>query len=156
MPGERTGTGISVPPPLIFVAGFLVGLAVEYVIPIAAPPTPLRIAGGLVGLAGFIYFDSGAMRGFGRAGTSVMPFGDRTTTIVTDGPYRFTRNPMYVGMTSLYAGLAAATGVMWALATLPIVLLVIRYYVIAREETYLSAKFGDSYREYQSRVRRWI
>ena len=156
MTDHGTGTGISVPPPLIFVGGFLIGLALEYVIPLAAPPAPVRIAVGLAGLAGFLYFDGRAMRGFGRAGTSVLPFGDRTTTIVTDGPYGVSRNPMYVGMTLLYVGVAVASGVIWALATLPVVLLVIRYYVIAREETYLLEKFGDSYRDYQSRVRRWI
>ncbi|HJR90215.1 MAG TPA: isoprenylcysteine carboxylmethyltransferase family protein [Aeromicrobium sp.] len=156
MTDSDTSTGITVPPPLIFVGGFLIGLAVEWVFPVSAPPVPVRIAVGLAGLAGFLYFDTSAMRGFGRAGTSVLPFGDRTTTIVTDGPYRFSRNPMYVGMTLLYIGVAASTGVMWAFATLPIVLVVIRFHVIAREEAYLSAKFGDSYREYQSRVRRWI
>ena len=156
MADQGIGTGISVPPPLIFVGGFLVGLAIEYVIPVAAPPLPVRLIAGVAGLAGFLYFDSSAMRGFGRAGTSVLPFGDRTTAIVTDGPYRFTRNPMYVGMTLLYAGVAVATGVIWALATLLVVLVIIRRHVIAREEKYLMAKFGDSYREYQSRVRRWI
>ena len=156
MTDHGTGTGISVPPPLIFVGGFLIGLAVEYVFPVAGPPLSVRVAVGLVGLAGFLYFDGFAARRFGRAGTSVLPFGDRTTTIVTDGPYRFTRNPMYVGMALLYVGVAAATGVVWAFATLPIVVLVIGRYVIAREETYLLAKFGDSYRDYQSRVRRWI
>jgi len=153
---SRRGTGISVPPPLIFVGGFLIGLAVEWAVPVSAPPVPLRVAVGLLGLAGFLYFDGFATRVFGRAGTSVLPFGDRTTSVVSDGPYRFSRNPMYVGMTLLYVGVAVATGVMWALATLPIVLVVIRRYVIAREEAYLTAKFGDSYREYQSRVRRWI
>ena len=156
MTDHGTGTGISVPPPLIFVGGYLVGLAVEFVIPVAGPPLPVRIAVGLVGLVGFLYFGGSAMRGFGRAGTSVLPFGDRTTAIVSDGPYRFTRNPMYVGMTLLYVGVAVATGVIWALATLPGVLVIIRRYVIAREEKYLMAKFGDPYREYQSRVRRWI
>ena len=156
MADHGTGTGISVPPPLIFVGGFLAGLAVEYVIPVAAPPLPVRIVVGLVGLAGFLYFDTSAMRGFGRAGTSVLPFGDRTTSIVTEGPYRVSRNPMYVGMTLLYIGVAAATGVMWAFATLLVVLAIIRYYVIAREEKYLLAKFGDPYRDYQSRVRRWL
>ena len=156
MADGRLGTGISVPPPLIFVGGFLVGLAVEFAVPVAAPPAWVRITVGALGLAGFLYFDGFATRAFGRAGTSVLPFGDRTTSIVANGPYRFSRNPMYVGMTLLYVGIAAATGVMWAFATLPIVLIVIDRYVIAREEAYLTAKFGDSYREYQSRVRRWI
>jgi protein-S-isoprenylcysteine O-methyltransferase Ste14 len=153
---SKFSTGISVPPPLIFVGGFLVGLAVEFAVPVAAPPAWVRITVGVLGLIGFLYFDSRAMRAFGHAETSVLPFGDRTTSIVTDGPYRFTRNPMYVGMALLYVGVAVATGVMWAFATLPIALLVIDRYVIAREEAYLAAKFGDSYREYQSRVRRWI
>jgi protein-S-isoprenylcysteine O-methyltransferase Ste14 len=156
MADQGTGTGISVPPPLVYVAGFLVGLVVEFVIPVAAPPMPVRIAVGLAGLAGFLYFDGLAARTFGRAGTSVLPFGDRTTSIVADGPYRFSRNPMYVGMTFLYIGVAAATGVMWAFATLLGVLVVVRFHVIAREERYLTAKFGDAYREYQSQVRRWI
>ena len=156
MADSRIGTGIRVPPPLIYVGGFLIGLALEWVVPVSAPPVPVRLVVGLLGLAGFLYFDSRAMRAFGRAGTSVLPFGDRATSIVTNGPYRFSRNPMYVGMALLYVGVATATGVIWAFAALPVVLAVIRYYVIAREETYLAAKFGDSYREYQSRVRRWI
>jgi protein-S-isoprenylcysteine O-methyltransferase Ste14 len=156
MTDHGTGTGISVPPPLIFVGGFLIGLALEYVVPVAGPPWPVRVAIGVAGLAGFLYFDGRAMHGFGRAGTSVLPFGDRTTAIVTDGPYRFSRNPMYVGMALLYVGIAVAAGVIWALATLLVVLVIIRYYVIAREEKYLVSKFGDPYREYQSRVRRWI
>jgi protein-S-isoprenylcysteine O-methyltransferase Ste14 len=151
-----TETGIKVPPPLIFVGGFLIGLAVERLVPVSGPPVPLRVVVGLLGLAGFLYFDGFATGAFGRAGTSVLPLGDRTTSVVTNGPYRFSRNPMYVGMTLLYVGIAAATGVIWAFAPLPVVLIVIRYYVIEREETYLAAKFGDSYREYQFRVRRWI
>jgi protein-S-isoprenylcysteine O-methyltransferase Ste14 len=156
MTNQGTGTGIAVPPPLIFLGGFLVGLGLEYLIPVAAPPLLARVVVGLLGLVGFLYFDGLAARGFGRAGTSVLPFGDRTTTIVSEGPYRFSRNPMYVGMASLYIGIAVATGVMWALATLLVVLAVIRFHVIAREEAYLTAKFGDAYRDYQSRVRRWI
>ena len=156
MADNRIGTGITVPPPLIFLGGFLFGLALEQMMPLSGPPVPVRLAVGLLGLMGFLYFDGFATRMFGLAGTSVLPFGDRTTSVVTDGPYQFTRNPMYVGMASLYVGVAAATGVIWAYAVLPIVLVVIRYYVIAREEEYLTAKFGDAYRDYQLRVRRWI
>ena len=79
-----------------------------------------------------------------------------TTALVTSGPYRVTRNPMYVGMAFLYAGLALSLGVIWALALLPAVLLMVDRLVIAREERYLEAKFGEEYRDYKRRVRRWL
>ena len=95
------------------------------------------------------------MRRFVRAGTELPPFRP-TTAIVTDGPFRFTRNPMYIGMTLLYVGLAVGFDLIWALILLPAVLLVIRFYAIAREERYLEAKFGEEYLSYKRRVRRWV
>ncbi len=150
------GTGIRVPPPLIFVAGFLVGLGVELLAPVGGPSSAVRIAAAVVGVAGWAYFDGAATRVFHSAGTSVLPFGDRATTIVTDGPYRFTRNPMYVGMAVLHAALAIALSVIWALATLVVVIVVIDRMIIAREEVYLARKFGEPYRTYMTRVRRWL
>jgi protein-S-isoprenylcysteine O-methyltransferase Ste14 len=79
-----------------------------------------------------------------------------TTALVTSGPYRLTRNPMYLGMAFLYVALAFAFGVMWALVFLPAVLVVVDRFVIVREEPYLERKFGQAYREYRSRVRRWL
>jgi protein-S-isoprenylcysteine O-methyltransferase Ste14 len=79
-----------------------------------------------------------------------------TTALVTSGPYRFTRNPMYLGMAFLYVAFAFGFGVMWAMALLPVVILVVDRFVIAREEPYLERKFGQRYRDYKARVRRWI
>ncbi len=78
------------------------------------------------------------------------------TTIVTDGPYKFSRNPMYLAATLLYAGIAVSFGKTVTLACLIPCLIVLHYGVIVREERYLEAKFGDQYRNYCSKVRRWI
>jgi protein-S-isoprenylcysteine O-methyltransferase Ste14 len=85
-----------------------------------------------------------------------LPAGRPTTTIVEKGPYRFTRNPMYLAMSCAYLGLALVLNNLWALVLLPFVVLVVDRFVIRREESYLTAKFGDPYREYCARVRRWL
>jgi hypothetical protein len=90
-----------------------------------------------------------------RAGSNV-PTNLPTTTIVESGPYRFTRNPIYLGMFLGLIGLAIAFDNLWLLMMLVPFALVIRYGVVAREEAYLERKFGDVYRGYRSRVRRWL
>jgi protein-S-isoprenylcysteine O-methyltransferase Ste14 len=147
--------GLFIPPPVIFLAGLLAGLAVEAVAPVDGPPTAVRIAAAAVGVAAMALLDFPAMRSFLRAGTGIVPFSPNDA-LVTSGPYRFTRNPMYLGMTILYVGLALALGIIWAFAFLPIVLVIVNRRVIAVEEGLLEAEFGDQYREYKSRVRRWL
>src|SRR5262249_33561455 len=90
-----------------------------------------------------------------RAGSNV-PTSLPTTTIVETGPYRLTRNPIYLGMVLGLIGLALALHSLWLSMTLWPFALVIRYGVVAREEAYLERKFGDVYRGYRSRVRRWL
>jgi protein-S-isoprenylcysteine O-methyltransferase Ste14 len=90
-----------------------------------------------------------------RAGSSV-PTNLPTTTIVESGPYRFTRNPIYLGMFLGLIGLALAFDTLWLLLMLVPFALAIRYGVVGREEAYLERKFGDAYRGYRSRVRRWL
>src|SRR3954468_6325046 len=92
---------------------------------------------------------------FRRLGTNVPP-SQPTTLIATTGPYRWTRNPMYLGMALIYAGLAIAFDGQIAFALLPLVLIAIQTQVIAREERYLEAKFDDDYRRYKAEVRRWL
>lgn len=153
--GTRDHAGVPVPPPLIYVAGFLIGVAVEIAVPVDWPPAavaiPVAVAGGALWLA----LDGTAMRSFGRAGTSMVPVRP-STALVVEGPYRFTRNPMYLGMACLYVALAFALGIVWALALLPAVILTVDRVVIAREEPYLEAKFGAAYGDYKRRVRRWV
>ncbi|MFP5353383.1 MAG: methyltransferase family protein, partial [Actinomycetota bacterium] len=99
--------------------------------------------------------DSPAAATFIRKKTGVAPW-TPATTLVTEGVYRVTRNPMYLGMTLLYLGLALGLGLMWALALLPVVVAIVDRFVIRREEAYLDRKFGAAYRDYRASVRRWI
>lgn len=147
--------GVRIPPPLIYIAGFVAGLVLEAAVSIAGLPLALAVAAGALGGASWLALDGWSMLLFRRARTSPAPM-QPTTALVSSGPYRVTRNPMYLGMAFLYAGLALAFGVIWALALLPVVLLVVDRQVIAREERYLEAKFGDEYRSYEGRVRRWL
>jgi protein-S-isoprenylcysteine O-methyltransferase Ste14 len=96
-----------------------------------------------------------ALGRFRRAGTPVCT-NRPTTALVTVGIYRRTRNPMYVALTLLYAGIALAADSFWALALLAPLLLLMRYGVIAREERYLAREFGARYLEYRAAVRRWL
>jgi len=148
-------TGIGFPPPLIYVAGFLGGVGLELAFPIEALPLGAAMAAGLAGFALWLALDGAAMLHFRRAGTSI-EVSTPVDALVTSGPYRFTRNPMYLGMALLYTGLSLALGVIWGLAVLPVILVVVDRVVIPPEERHLEAKFGEEYRAYRSRVRRWI
>lgn len=151
---------IHIAPPLIFVAGFAAGFVVNQFV------WRLPLAGSLewrvrFALAGFLLVLAGialaiwAVALFQRAQTSVLPF-RASTALVREGPYRVTRNPMYLGMTMGYVGLSMVDNNWWPLFLLPLVLLALVRLVISREEAYLDAIFGDAYRDYRSRVRRWL
>ena len=152
---EQGTTGIRVPPPLYYIAAFLVGVGLELLFPIGGPPVAVRVAVTALAGAAWLALDGAAILSFHRARTSMVPM-KPSTALVTSGPYRVTRNPMYVGMALLYVGLAFAFGVIWALATLPVALLAVDRLVIAREEPYLERTFGQPYRDYRARVRRWL
>jgi len=96
-----------------------------------------------------------ALISFRRARTSPVPWRP-ATALVTDGPYRYTRNPMYVGITALYLGGTVLANTLWPLVVLPAILLVMNLWVIPGEERHLEEQFGDEYREYRLNVRRWI
>ena len=96
-----------------------------------------------------------AIRNMFAAKTSPNPYRP-TTALVFSGPYRFSRNPMYIGLTLLYAGLMTYFQLPWGLAFLPIVIWLITIWVIVPEEKYLEQKFGTEYLNYKSTVRRWI
>jgi len=147
-------SGVVAPPPAIYAAGFAIGLVLHRLWPAPIVPHewsrivgPLLVASGLVGLP--------ALLAFRRYHTSPNPYRP-STTLVTGGPYRFTRNPMYVGFTLMYLGAALWLNARWPLLLLPVVLLVMQYGVIVREEQYLESVFGDEYVQYRGRVRRWI
>jgi protein-S-isoprenylcysteine O-methyltransferase Ste14 len=152
---ERDISGVIAPPPLIFLAGLAVGFGLEALLPGSSVPDALGwILGGALLLAGLALLFS-FERSFSQKQTPANPW--RTTTaIATDGPYRFTRNPAYVGMALVYVGIALCSQALWVLLPLPVVLAIIDRGVIAREERYLERKFGQEYLDYKHRVRRWV
>jgi protein-S-isoprenylcysteine O-methyltransferase Ste14 len=152
---RRDISGVIAPPPLIFLAGLAVGFGLEALLPGSSVPDALSwIVGGLLLLAGLVllfFFE----REFQRRKTPANPWRP-TTAIATDGPYRLTRNPAYVGMALVYLGIALLSQALWVLVPLPFVLAIIDRGVIAREERYLERKFGDEYVGYKRGVRRWV
>ena len=158
----RPGGGSGAPdvialPPLIFL-GFLAAAAVlEAVAPLpllAAHAFPRYLAGAVLAAGGFVMIAMG-MRRFLAAGTNIPPTLP-TTALVVDGIYRRTRNPLYLGTTLVYLGLSVAAGSLWAIGLVVPLMWVINVGVVEREERYLERKFGDAYRAYKARVRRWI
>jgi protein-S-isoprenylcysteine O-methyltransferase Ste14 len=90
-----------------------------------------------------------------RAGTNVLP-NKPSLAIVTDGPFRFTRNPLYLTNAIFYVGLTFIFNTVWPLLLLVPMLFVVDWGIIRREERYLEAKFGGDYLAYKVRVRRWL
>ncbi|MDB4952321.1 MAG: hypothetical protein JWM27_4970 [Gemmatimonadetes bacterium] len=146
--------GVVAPPPLIYVAGFAAGMVVQHFHPIPVLPGITGTVVGAVLVVGALLL-APAVLAFKRAGTRPEPW-KPTTALVVSGPYRFTRNPMYVGFTLAYAGAALCLHAGWPLALLPVVLVAMHYGVIAREERYLARLFGAEFDAYRARVRRWI
>ena len=143
-------------PPLGWGLAVLAGLALNWLVPLPflLADLPAGWLGGMVFLLALGLF-AWAIVTITTAGSNV-PTNLPTTTIVESGPYRFTRNPIYLGMFLGLVGLAIALDDLWLLLILVPFALVIRYGVVAREEAYLERKFGDVYRSYRSRVRRWL
>jgi len=155
MTATEDTSGVRFPPPLIYVGGFVIGYLLDRAVPLTLTSWPLGEPIGWALVAVGVALMGSAVMTFRRAGTSLNP-AKPTTRVVVHGPYRLTRNPMYVGWVIVYLGAALLTNTVWPLALLPVVLVLINRAVIAREERYLEAKFGDAYRAYKSRVRRWL
>lgn len=156
MDGTADTAQVVVRPPLAWGLAVIAGLAVDWLVPL--PFLPVDLPAGWLGGAVFAFALAlvvWAIITMTRAGSNV-PTNRPTTAIVENGPYRFTRNPIYLGMFLGLIGLAIAFDTLWLLLTLVLFVLVIRYGVVAREEIYLERKFGDVYRGYRSRVRRWL
>lgn len=155
---DTATAGVIARPPVLFLAALLLGPASDHLLPLrfAVPETDLVhwiIAGSLI-LIGLALAAAG-IRDFSRAGTPV-PTNAPTRALVTAGMHGWSRNPIYVGMFLVYGGIAVAARSPWTLIlTLPLAI-TIRYGVVAREEAHLERRFGDAYRAYTSRVRRWL
>ena len=152
------GPGTRVPPIPLFVCAFAAGLWLDWHFPWPVQSSGviqiLALIGSVLAAAGLVLFAAG-MWTFARAKTGIL-LQRSATQVVTSGPYRWSRNPMYVSFVALYIGGALLANTFWPLIFLPLVLLILTKFVIAREEEYLHRTFADRYADYARRVPRWI
>ena len=153
--------GVIARPPLLFLAALLLGFVLDHLLRLPFPVArsgsvhwnSAIIAGFLI-LTGIALFAAG-IRNFSSAVTPVQ--GTKPTrTLVTTGIHGWSRNPIYLGMFLVYAGIGLAVRSPWILILALPLAVTIRYGVVAREEAYLERRFGDAYRDYKARVRRWL
>jgi len=149
---------VAIKPPLLFLGGLAAGSLLSFVLPIGprlASPNDLALAVGftfvVIGFAIAVL----SVRRFRLAGTSVVP-GQPSTALIIEGPYRFTRNPIYIAFILAYFGLAIILTSLWVLLLLIPVVVVLQRGAVKPEENYLERQFGETYRKYKSRVPRWL
>jgi protein-S-isoprenylcysteine O-methyltransferase Ste14 len=146
--------GVIAPPPIIFAVSILIGLLLDKVVPLGAwvisgsIPGMFLIGAGILLAATCIYY-------FRQVGTSANPYSS-TEAISSSGPYRFSRNPMYLSLGLIQIGISLLLNNLWIMAMVLPALVVLHYGVILREERYLEEKFSDQYRQYKNNVRRWF
>lgn len=147
--------GVHVPPPFFFVTAIAAGLLVHRVVPLPLGGGATRVLLAWTCVAAFAGLLAAAFTSFWRRRTTVIP-NRAANALVVAGPYRFTRNPMYVAMTLLTTAVGLWMNTWWILLLLIPALVVIDRYVIAREEAYLRRRFGADYEAYIERVPRWL
>lgn len=153
--GSPDGPGVRIPPPIIYAAAFVIGLLLQARFPAPFLVRPVALGLGIaLALAGGLFIIAAIptmVRGHGTLNTAAP-----SAALVMAGPYRVSRNPMYLGLVLLYTGLAFTFAVAWALPLLIPLIVYTQVGVIVPEERYLTHAFGDTYRAYTTRVRRWL
>ena len=152
---EQDKAGVVAPPPLIYLGVLAVGLLLNRRCPIGSLPRGIARGAGWPLLGGGVLLLVWFERTMRKADTPTNPY-KPSLRVATGGPFRYTRNPGYLSMAMIYAGIATIANALWAILLLPVALLAIRRGVIEREEDYLERKFGEEYLRYKAQVRRWI
>lgn len=152
---KEPGAGVFVPPPLLFVVGFAVGLLADKWVPLRLGGDGIHTSIGWGVIALGVLLGGAGVYEFLAAKTAIIPH-HPATRLVTTGAYRCSRNPMYGGLALVYVGSALVLGTLWPLLVLPAVLWALFRLVVRREEGYLAQKFGVAYDRYRQRVRRWL
>lgn len=155
MKSEKDSPHVITFPPLIYIGGLLIGFLLHYVKPLMFLENDLFFYFGVGLIIVSIIIFIVATKFFVRAQTNV-DVRKSTTSIVVNGPYKFSRNPIYLSMTLLYLGIFFLIKDLWLFILLIPVLLIIHHGVIKREEKYLTEKFGETYIKYKKSVRRWL
>ncbi len=147
--------GVLAPPPLIFATALVAGWLLDRVVPQPVLPGAIARWAGALLVVGALAIAAAALREMRRARTAVDPY-TPTTALVRTGPFARSRNPIYVALIVLSLGLALLANALWcALLVVPAVI-VLRGFVIAREEAYLERRFGEDYRSYCAATPRWL
>lgn len=157
MASDKDNPGVRFPPPLVYLGCLLIGLAFDRagIWPALAVDPGIRWMLGFLLCVGGLWLGLASIGRFREAKTNVTPWGD-ASAIVETGAYGRTRNPMYIGMALIMMGAAMLLGSRGGLLMVPVALILINWFVVPREEAYLTRRFGDEYRDYCRRVRRWI
>jgi protein-S-isoprenylcysteine O-methyltransferase Ste14 len=159
--GDTETARVIARPPVLFLGALLLGLVADQLLPLPFPVSRIGLSGwvstitaGSLILVG-IGVLAGGIRNFSSAATPVQ--GTKPTrALVTTGIHGWSRNPIYLGMFFIYAGIGIAVRSPWVLILTPPLAITLRYGVVAREEAYLERRFGRAYRDYKARVRRWL
>ncbi len=149
------GADVRLPPPLVYAVPLILLWLMDRVLPWRMPDHPARTGAGWLLVVAAVGLGASAVATFRRRGITVIPH-HAVSAVVTSGPYRVTRNPMYLGLTVAYLGAGLVLGSWWPLAGLPVIVLLVDRLVIAREETYLRSRFGADYAAFCRRTRRWV
>ena len=154
---KQGGARVTVRPPLVFLTALLTGVLVDRLVLRWSVPggAAVRIAVAVLSIGGALALAVPAIRLFRKTGQDPKPW-QTTPELVFDGPYRFTRNPMYVALTLLTIGLGAAADTLWTVPLAFAALGVVHVLVVLREERYLEVTFGEPYLQYKTRVRRYL
>lgn len=146
---------VRINPPLLTLIHIAAAFLLQWLLPLPLPlPAFIRVLGGVL-VIGSLALAFSAVRQFSRVHTTLHPHGP-VTSVVTSGPYRFTRNPIYVCYVCLLIGFPLALNSYWGVMLSPLLVLLLDRLVIQHEEAYLERKFGRVYLDYKSRVRRWL
>jgi len=150
--------GVIAPPPLIYAGTLTLGLILHWLVPIHLLP---KRSGSLRRVLGMLLIAAGVLQALWAAFTMIRSGNNPepshpVVSLVTGGPFRFSRNPIYIAMTAGYIGLSLLLGTLWHVILLPGLISIMNWGVVRREEDYLTRRFGDDYREYTQQVRRWL
>ncbi len=145
-------------PPIVYLAAVAAAIVLHWLLPLPWIPRPLSellFAVGWIVVGVALVIEVAAMRAMSRAKTTIMPTRG-SDHLVTNGPFSFTRNPIYLGNTMLMIGIGLIAGIAWFILLAPVAAFATQKLAIEREEQHLEIRFGKKFRDYAKKVRRWI
>ncbi len=149
------GSGLTIPPPFLYLIAFFIGLGLNYLRPLSLLPRPWGLAIGIILVAASLPIMPPVLKRYKKAGT---PFDVRkpTTALISDGPYQYSRNPTYLSLTFLYLGVGLLFNNGWIILLAVPLIFLMNFWIIRREERHLEEVFGQEYLQHKSKVRRWF